>query len=199
MSNAGGRLKWLKVCGEWLIKGIGFLVRGDENILKLIVVMVAPHLLPQLALMVKNLPANAGDRRDLGSIPGSGRSLGGGNGNPLQYLCLGNPRNRGAWKWKWKSFSPVWLFLTPWTNTVHGILQARILKWVAFPFQGIFPTQGEKPGLPHCRCILYQLSHKRSPKIMEWVAKSQTDCGNLACTVAQSCGYAKHKWNVNFK
>ena len=40
--------------------------------------------------MVKNLPANAGDEGDMGSIPGTGRSLGVGNGNPLQYLCLGN-------------------------------------------------------------------------------------------------------------
>ena len=47
--------------------------------------------------------------------------------------------------------------------TVHGILQARILEWVAFPFlQGIFPTQGSNPGPPHCKWILYQLSHKES-------------------------------------
>ena len=55
--------------------------------------------------------------------------------------------------------------------TIHGILQARILEWVAFPFsRGIFPTQGLNPGLPHCRQILYQLSHQGSPKILEWVA-----------------------------
>ena len=42
----------------------------------------------QLALVVKNLPVNAGDKRDLGSILGSGRSLGGGHGNPLQCSCL---------------------------------------------------------------------------------------------------------------
>ena len=47
--------------------------------------------------MVKNPPANAGDTKDIVSIPGSGRSLGGGNGNPLQYSCLGNPMDRGAW------------------------------------------------------------------------------------------------------
>ena len=47
--------------------------------------------------MVKNPPANAGDARDEGSIPGSGRSPGGGNGNPLQYSCLENPMDRGAW------------------------------------------------------------------------------------------------------
>ena len=45
--------------------------------------------------MVKNPPANAGD---VGSIPESGRSPGEGNGNPLQYSCLGNPRDRGAWQ-----------------------------------------------------------------------------------------------------
>ena len=44
--------------------------------------------------VVKNSPANAGD---VGSVPGLGRCSGGGNGNPLQYSCLGNPMDRGAW------------------------------------------------------------------------------------------------------
>ena len=48
-------------------------------------------------LLVKNLPANAGDIGDVGLIPGSGRSSGEGNGNPLQCSCLENPRDRGAW------------------------------------------------------------------------------------------------------
>ena len=48
--------------------------------------------------MVKILPANAGDKRDMGSIPESGRSPGGGHGNPLQYSCLENPMERGAWR-----------------------------------------------------------------------------------------------------
>ena len=48
--------------------------------------------------VVKNLPANAGDMGDAGSIPGSGRSPGGGNGNPLQYSCLEHPMDRGAWR-----------------------------------------------------------------------------------------------------
>ena len=46
--------------------------------------------------MVKNPPANAGDTRDEGSIPGSEKFPGEGNGNPLQYFCLGNPMDRGA-------------------------------------------------------------------------------------------------------
>ena len=52
----------------------------------------------QVALVVKKLPANAGDIRDAGLIPGMGRSLGGGHGNPLQYSCLENPMDRGAWQ-----------------------------------------------------------------------------------------------------
>ena len=48
--------------------------------------------------MVKNPPANAGDTRDAGLIPGSGRFPGGGHGNPLQYSCLENPMDRRAWR-----------------------------------------------------------------------------------------------------
>ena len=54
----------------------------------------------QVALVVKNPSANVGDRqaRDVGSVPGSGRSPAGGHGNPLQYSCLENPLDRGAWQ-----------------------------------------------------------------------------------------------------
>ena len=58
--------------------------------------------------MVKKQPASSGDARDKGSIPGSRRSLGVGNGNPLQYSCLGNPTDRGAWR-----------------VTVHGVAKSR--------------------------------------------------------------------------
>ena len=51
----------------------------------------------QVSLVVKELPANAGDVRDAGSIPGLGRSPRGGHGNALQYSCLENPVDRGAW------------------------------------------------------------------------------------------------------
>ena len=59
----------------------------------------------------------------------------------------------------------------PMDYAVHGILQARILERLAFPFSRvIFPTQESNLGLPHCGLILYQLSHKGSPRILEWVA-----------------------------
>ena len=51
----------------------------------------------QVALVVKNSSASAGDLRVVGSVPGSGRSPGGGHGNLLQYSCLENPMDRGAW------------------------------------------------------------------------------------------------------
>ena len=63
---------------------------------------------PQVVLVVRNLPANAGDIRYVDSVPGSGRSPGGGNGNPLQYSCLENPMDRGAW----------W-------STVHGVAKGQ--------------------------------------------------------------------------
>ena len=50
----------------------------------------------QMALVVKNPPANTGEVRDAGSVPRLGRSPGGGHGNPLQYSCLENPMERGA-------------------------------------------------------------------------------------------------------
>ena len=72
---------------------------------------------------------------------------------------------------KWKSLSQVQLFVTPWTiyspwnspsqNTGVGSLSL---------LQGISTTQGSNPVLPHCRQILYQLSHQGSPRILEWVA-----------------------------
>ena len=58
----------------------------------------AKKLGTQVALVVKNPPANAGDIRDAGSIPELGRCSGGGRGIPLQYSCLENPMNRGAWQ-----------------------------------------------------------------------------------------------------
>ena len=52
----------------------------------------------QVVVAAKNSPANAGDTRHMGSIHGSGRSPGGRHGNPLQYSCLENPMDRGAWR-----------------------------------------------------------------------------------------------------
>ena len=85
---------------------------------------------------------------NLGSIPGLGRSPGEGKDYPLQYFGL--EKSPGLYR-PWNS---------PGQNTGVGSLCL---------LQGIFPTQGSNPGLPHCRWILYQLIHKRSPRILQWV------------------------------
>jgi len=61
------------------------------------IIVTCGCLLSQVALVVKNLPANAGNVRDMASILGAGRSPGGGHSNPHQYSCLENPMDRGAW------------------------------------------------------------------------------------------------------
>ena len=65
----------------------------------------------QVSLVVKNPPANAGDIRDAGSIPGSGRSPGGGHGNPLQFSCLENFIDRGAWCATFHGVTKSWTWL----------------------------------------------------------------------------------------
>ena len=107
-----------------------------------------------MALVVKNLSASARDIKDLGSIPGLGRSPGIGKGNSLQPFCLVSSMDRGAWwatvygvtksqtwlsdKMCAKSLSCVQLCnpmdCSPPGSSVHGILQARILEWVAISF-----------------------------------------------------------------
>ena len=98
---------------------------------------------------------SACNARDLGLIPGSWRSPGGGNSNPLQHSCLESPMDRGTWQ-----------------ATVHGITESQILlsDWAHadvisshFLLQEIFMTQGSNPGLLHCRRIVNHLSHLGSP------------------------------------
>ena len=132
---------------------------------------------------VKASACNAGD---LGSIPGSGSSPGEGNGNPLQYSCLENPKDGGAW-WALvhgvtksrtqlsdftslrftivvQSLSCVQLFETPWTVVCQNSLSVEFCRqeyWseLSFPSPGDLPDPGIKLCLLHCRWILYPLSH----------------------------------------
>ena len=115
---------------------------------------------------------------DLGSIPGSGRSPGKGKGFPLQYSGVENSMDYSPWDCKesdtsdqlslslftfsvFFSFRPHGLY-SPWNSPGQntGVGHLSLL-------QGIFPTQTLNPGLPHGRRILYQLSHKGSPKNTE--------------------------------
>ena len=116
----------------------------------------------EVALVVNNLPANAGDVRDTGSIPGSRRSRGWGHGNPLQYSCLENPMDRG-----------------PWQAAVHGFTKSRTLQmWlkhtlfaialsIAFslwqwysPFLAVWRFAGSVPLLQILNCNSLVISNK---------------------------------------
>ena len=84
----------------------------------------------QVALLVKKPPANEGDIRDASSIPGSGRSLGEEHGNPLQYSCLEDPMDRGAWQAQSIGLQRVehnWSDLAR-TPTAHSVIQSYYSK-----------------------------------------------------------------------
>ena len=158
--------------------------------------------------------ASACNAADLGSIPGLGRSPGEGNGNPLQYSCLENPMDGGAWWATVHGVAKSRTRLSDLTLTFHSVCYSSERKAVLPSFinvrtkvsenesesrsvvynslqphglyspwnspgqntgvgslsllQGIFPTQGSSPGLPHCRWILYQLRPKEAQRTVEY-------------------------------
>ena len=86
-----------------------------------------------MVLVVKNLPASTGEVRDIGSISGSGRSLEGRHGNPLQYSCLENPMDRGAWR------AAVYWVAKSWTRLKRLSIHAHTV--------GMFtPSEKERGG-----------------------------------------------------
>ena len=128
--------------------------------------------------MVKNLPANAGDPRYVGSIPGLGRSPGVGTGNPRQYSCLESPwieqpgglhsmgvtkdwSKRTKWAYAAAAAKSLQSCLTlcnpidgsPPGSSVPGILQARILEWVAISFSSAWKWKVEVKSLRHSQLL----------------------------------------------
>ena len=93
----------------------------------------------QVALVVKNLPVNAGDIRDSGSIPGSGRSPGGAHGNPLQYSCLETPHGQRSlvryspWGLKASAMAEV---------TLHTCTQDDYVSYNRYYKKGVISTEG---------------------------------------------------------
>ena len=112
----------------------------------------------QLALVVKNPPAKAGDVKDTGLISGLGRSPGEGKDNPLQYSCLENPMDRDAWQATVHRVAKNWTRLKQRSVYMHGIWDL------------VYPTR----NLAHDPCIgsmeLKALDHQGSPKI-EYILK----------------------------
>ena len=126
----------------------------------------------------------------MSSIPGLGRSAGEGHTYPLQYSCLENLIDRGAWPARVRRVAKSWTRLSTYTLPVklcvlkkkkksHSVVSDSLRPFGLYSpwnssgqntgvgscslLQGIFPTQGLNAGLPHCRRILYQPSHQGSP------------------------------------
>ena len=121
MEDPKGQLWALKHPGEW---APGLYLDIDDTLSKYYTCLWAS----QVALVVKNLPANADNLRDTASIPGSGRSPGGGYGNPLQYSCLENPMGRRAW---WATVCRVAKSRTQlkWLNTYTHVFIEKSPSW----------------------------------------------------------------------
>ena len=119
---------------------------------------------PQGTLVVKNLPANAGDKRHAGSIPGSGRSPGEGNGYPLQYSCLENSIDRGAW---WATGHAATKSQTGLRTSTFLGSGAKSSVDVAHGLNcptlcGIFPDEGLNPYPLYWQADSYPLPHQGS-------------------------------------
>ena len=89
----------------------------------------------QVVLVVKNLPATAGDWRDMGLIAVLGRSPGGGHGDPLQYSCLENPVDRGAWQAMAHRVTKSWRWLKRLSahTCCFSLLNRKSLVWMFLP------------------------------------------------------------------
>ena len=98
--------------------------------------------------MVRNPPANAGDTGDMGSIPGLRRSPGRGNGNPLQYSCLGNLMDRGAWRATVHGVPKSWTRLSNFTFTFHFHALEKEMATHSSVLAWRIPGTGEPGGLP---------------------------------------------------
>ena len=95
------------------------------------------HMSMEVALAVKNPSVREGDIRDVGSIPGLGRSPGEGNGDPLQYSCLENPMDRGAWQAMVHSVAKSWTQLKQLSTHTHkqaGTTHTAVVKVRLCPF-----------------------------------------------------------------
>ena len=93
--------------------------------------------------MVKNPAANAGDIRDTGSIPGSGRSPGGGPSNPLQYSCLENPMDRGAWWATVHGVAKSWTQMKQLNTHIHTHTYMHIYNYLHFIGEEVEAQRGK--------------------------------------------------------
>ena len=112
------------------------------------------------------------------------------------------------WAWKWKLLGCVRFFVTPWTHTVHGILQARILDWVAYSFSSDLPNPGIKPSSPSLQVDSLPAEPQGKPKntgfgslsIVQWIFLTQKlNWGLLHCRqILYQLSYVVSNWCLSY-
>ena len=130
----------------------------------------------QVALMVKNLPAKAGGARHTGLISGSRRSPGGGNGTPLQYSCLENPIDKGAWQATVHGVVKSCTRLSNWAcRHVLIHLSTTSISWASLPLDvSCLPAWGIGELGPHFSWFLYKHHQKTEVGKSSGYAGSET-------------------------
>ena len=132
----------------------------------------------QVAIVVKNLHAKAGDRRDVGSVLGPGRSPGVGNANLLQYSCLEKSMDRGVWRATVRGVAKTQTWASDWTH-VHCCLKGKLRQWyqkmerTEVKQQQEVPSAGEGGGLSRQDCWGYrqgQLTGQQFQRLVTAVA-----------------------------
>ena len=143
--------------------------------------------------VVMNPPANAGDTRDSGSIPGSGRSPGEGNGNPLQYSCLENPKDRGAWQAIVHGVAKSWTWLSDWagwarsSKTVQYIeITSTLLYLLAFIWK--------KPNLENISISI--TFHMKSLSSVQ-LANGKSQMGSFTCLCFDKDAWKNKHWPLH--
>ena len=123
-----------------------------------------------MVLVVKNLPANAGDARDVSSIPESGRSPGGGNGYPLQYSCLENSMDSGAWQIivHRAAKSRTWLSINKQLNLESRRWFGALSTWFIVEGQSV-------DGIPQQKRRWRKRSKTYSRKYIIWSTRGDSD------------------------
>ena len=150
--------------------------------------------------MTKNPPAKAGDVRDTDLIPGSGRFAREGNGNSLQYSCLGNPTDRGAWRaavhgHDWRDLAhTISKVLWGW----HCDFWGQVIKGIQHPPSSLSLSVSPPPGCEEAQAIQKEATHE--PTAQPWSHQKPISTANVRVRALQtflSCPSCHHKVEQN--
>ena len=143
--------------------------------------------------VVKNMPANAGDAGDLSLIPGSGRPPGEGNGNPLQYSCLENFMDRGAWWVPVHGVPNSWTWLS---MHAHSILLGNIFKLntISSHYKPTLVVEGGDSRM-HLKIMIWLVRQRASELVILYQIKWLIDLNYMTKCINENTRWKNRKWN----